>query len=86
MCAERNRRSKLRWSRSVSSHPSNSVTQCVFRQRDRHSGERDRGWVLRILILCRLAFSAVFSYLELNCFEQMGPCQAAGGPSLIVVD
>lgn len=32
------------------------------------SGERDRRSVLRILILCRLAFSADFPFLVLACF------------------
>jgi len=32
------------------------------------SGERDRGSVLRVLILCRLAFPAVFPCLELAYF------------------
>lgn len=46
-----------------------------------NSGERDRGSVLRDLILCRLFFRRFFPFLNFK-FQKLGPCQAAGGPSL----
>ena len=46
-----------------------------------NSGERDRGSVLRDLILCRLFFRRFFPFLNFK-FQKLGPCQAAGGPSI----
>jgi hypothetical protein len=47
--------------------PRNGVYQ-FSRRIPAYSGERDRGSVLRVLILCRLAFPAVFPCLELVFF------------------
>jgi hypothetical protein len=44
-----------------------------------------QGLVLRDLILCRSAFSAVLPFLVFGFFEFIGPCQAAGGTPPIVV-
>jgi hypothetical protein len=51
-----------------------------------NSGERDRGSVLRGLILCRLFFFGCFPFPVLDCFSIHGPCQAAGGPPHFLIE
>jgi hypothetical protein len=44
------------------------------------SGERDRGSVLRVLILCRLVFPAVFLSLSWIVFQFMAPARPPEAP------
>ena len=49
------------------------------------SGERDRWSVLRDLIVCRLAFFGVVSFLQLEFFNKKAPARAPQAPPLALV-